>query len=177
MKAITLQTERLTLERLLKTHQSQRYLGWMNDSMVYEFLESGGDYTLEDLNSYLHKVENSDIYFWAILKNEGNKHIGNIKIDPIDYKNKYGEYGIMIGDKTEWGKGFALEASQLVLEFCFQKLNLRKINLGVRSQNKAAIKLYERLGFKIEGRLKNHVVTQDGYDDVYRMAKFSNYLI
>ena len=43
-------------------------------------------------------------------------NIGNIKIDPINEIHKFGEYGILIGDKEYWGKGFAREASEEVLK-------------------------------------------------------------
>ena len=71
------------------------------------------------------------------------KHIGNIKIDPINVKHKYGEYGILIGDKTQWGKGFAIEASMRVFDFCFSsEVDLRKINLGVNQINLNAVNLF-----------------------------------
>lgn len=173
-KAITLESNRLRLEKLSLAHLSKGYVSWMNDSEVYQFLESGGNYTMTDLNSFLKAVEKKDIYFWAVVLKNQNKHIGNIKIDPINEKHRFGQYGIMMGDKSEWGKGYAKEASEIVIRFCFKQLNLRKIILGVRCQNISAIKLYERLGFKIEGRYIKHVVTENGYDDVLRMAKFND---
>ena len=50
--------------------------------------------------------------FWAIrIKDINNmKHIGNIKIDPIDLKIKSGQYGMIVGDKSEWGKGLCLRS-------------------------------------------------------------------
>jgi ribosomal-protein-alanine N-acetyltransferase len=160
LKANTLHTERLRLERLTKMHLSSKYVEWMNNPAVYEYMESGGNYTIEHLESFLETVEKSDICFWAIIKKNGNEHIGNIKIDPLNPKHLYGEYGIMIGDPNAWGQGFAYEASQVVLEYCFKILKLRKINLGVRGQNFSAIKLYKNLGFTLEGVYKNQIITE-----------------
>ena len=101
-----------------------------------------------------------------------NQHIGNIKIDPINYRHLYGEYGIMIGDKTTWGKGYAKEASIAVINFCFTKLSLRKINLGVIANNAMALSLYRSLGFVEEGRLKKHELINGTYKDKLRMALF-----
>jgi putative acetyltransferase len=50
---------------------------------------------------------------------------------------------------------------------------LRKINLGVRAENAAAIALYNKLGFEVEGVYKKHSVTITGFDDVLRMARFN----
>ena len=93
---------------------------------------------------------------------------------PIDYKNGFCEYGILMGDKTQWGKGFAKEASIGVINFCFEKLKLRKVNLGVLIENKRAIKLYNSLGFIREGLFKKHKVFEDGFCDEMRMAIFNN---
>lgn len=128
---------------------SQDYVNWMNDEKVNRHLESGGDYTIEKLNEYLEEVERHPKYFWAISLKETKKHLGNIKIDPIDIDALSGEYGIMIGDRNAWGKGIAKEASKTVIDFCFKTLNLIQINLGVKNNNIKAISLYEKLGFRI----------------------------
>ena len=145
-----LETTRLIMKPLNKYFLSQDYVDWMNDDEVNRYLESGGDYTLEKLNDYLEEVERHPKYFWAIILKETNKHIGNIKIDPIDLNHLFGEYGIMIGDRSTWGKGIAKEASEIVLAFCFETLQLKKITLGVQKNNLKAIRLYEKLGFTLE---------------------------
>ncbi len=174
MNAVNLETERFFLEKLTSKHLSQNYVSWMNDTHVFQYLESGGDYTLDKLKSYLLEVEEENLFFWAIKEKNTWKHIGNIKIDPINYKHGWGEYGILLGDKTYWGKGVGFEVSKCVINFCFNsELRLRKINLGVRFENKSAIELYRKLGFNVEGILKKHTITPSGFDDVLRMALFN----
>ncbi len=174
MNAVKLETERFYLESLTLEHLSQEYLDWMNDYEVNQFLESGGNYTLDLLKDFLTDVSNQDMYFWAIKNKLNNQHVGNIKIDPINFKHGWGEYGILIGDKGFWGKGVGFEVSKAVIGFCFEgNLKLRKINLGVRAENIAAIALYKKLGFEIEGVYKKHSVTSEGFDDVLRMAIFN----
>lgn len=147
MKAKEIHTERLILKQLNLNHLSNDYVSWMNDSDVNMYLESGGDYTLDKLEGFLKEQEEKDILFWAIHIKESNKHIGNIKIDPIDESIMSGELGTMIGDKNEWGKGYAKEASIAVLDYCFKDLDLKKITMGVISSNLRSVKLYENLGF------------------------------
>lgn len=155
-------------------HIKQYYVDWMNDSQVNKYLESGGDYTIEKLTQFIQTIQKTETLFWAIHIKSNNKHIGNIKIDPINYKHRYAEYGIMMGDKTEWGKGYAKEASELVIDYCFKNpLNLRKINLGVQSKNLSALELYKKLGFIQEGIFRKHVITKEGYDDIIRMSLFN----
>ena len=174
MRAVRIETEEYYLERLTLEHLSQEYVDWMNDNQVNQFLESGGNYTLDMLKDFLTDVSNQDIYFWAVMDKFNDKHIGNIKIDPINFKHGWGEYGILIGDKTYWGKGVGFEVSKAVIDYCFEgNLKLRKINLGVRAENKGAIALYKKLGFEIEGIYKKHSVTPTGFDDVLRIALFN----
>lgn len=167
-----MQTERLLLFPLTKSYCSDEYLSWINDDEIIHFMEQKKGSTIQDLKEYLHSIEVNKILAWAIIIRENNKHIGNIKINPIDYKHGHGEYGIMIGDKNSWGKGYAKEASEKIISYCFENLNLRKINLGVIKNNKRGIKLYESLGFVKEGLFKNHRVYEGYYYDEIRMTLF-----
>ena len=176
MKSEQLESKRIICEPLSLNHLSKKYVNWLNDPKVNRFMNSGGNYTLNMLEEYLLNVEKKKIFAWAIyIKNE-NKHIGNIKIDPINYKHAFGDYGIMIGDKSQWGRGFAREASELVIKFCFKKLQLRKINLELISEHIYALKLYNDIGFKVEGIFKNHFKFEMGYSDSIRMAIFNSEL-
>lgn len=154
-------------------HCNQIYLNWLNDPEVNRYLEISEEYNMETLSKYIKDSIINSIFIWAIHIKENNKHIGNIKIDPINYRHGFGEYGIMMGDRIEWGKGYAREASLLVIDFCFHKLKLRKINLGVVSANTSAMGLYQKLGFVIEGTYKRHGYYDNKLQDLIRMALFN----
>lgn len=174
MKAIFLESERLLYEPLSLKHLSTTYVNWLNNDKVNKYLESGGDYTLKKLESFLKEQEQKEILFWAILIKESKKHIGNIKIDPIDAEFNSGEYGIMMGDTTEWGKGYAKEASLKIINYCFNDLKLSKITLGVVDQNKAALKLYENMGFERNAIINNFGVYKGEVCDSIRMIKYND---
>lgn len=171
MTAISLESERLIFEPLSVKHLSMDYVNWLNNPKVNKYLESGGDYTIEALRQFLEEQERKQILFWAILLKKSNKHIGNIKIDPIDKAQNSGEYGILMGDVEEWGKGYAKEASLKIIDYCFKDLNLSKITLGVLDQNKAALKLYERIGFSTYNRTENYGIYGGQTCDSIRMVK------
>lgn len=173
MKAEILETKRLILKPLSLVHGTQNYVDWLNDEDVYRYLEGNGNYTLEMLQDYLTGVVRNDIYFWAIHIKDNDVHIGNIKIDPINVRHKYAEYGLMIGDKSEWSKGYAKEATIAIIDYCFNRLKIRKIALGVVADNSPAVKLYENLSFVREGIYKNHGLYKEKYCDVIRMAIFN----
>ena len=173
MKPEVIESERLIFKPLNTTYTSQAYLDWINDEEVNRFLETKGSYTIQMLNEYLEKVEGSKTFFWAIIIKSTNKHIGNIKIDPIDWRNSIGEYGIVLGDKDSRGKGYGKEASQAIINYCFSNLELRKITLGVVEDNTSALNLYKKLGFIQEGFLKSHAYHIGKWRNVIRMAIFN----
>lgn len=147
-QAKTLSSARLTYLPLSSSHLSESYVNWINDTDVNKYLETRQT-TFGQLKAFLEEQEKKDILFWAIHLNENKKHIGNIKIDPIDKVELSGEYGILMGDKSEWRKGYAQEASERIIQFCFEEYNLSKITLGVVDENMSAVKLYEKLGFEV----------------------------
>jgi ribosomal-protein-alanine N-acetyltransferase len=173
MKAPILKTTRLILKPLNMEHLTEDYVGWLNDEEVYRYLETGGNYNKEMLEDYLKAVVKKDIYFWAIHIKENDLHIGNVKIDPINCRHGWAEYGIMMGKKSEWGKGYAKEATLKVIDFCFNKLQIRKITLGVVADNISAVSLYRILGFNQEGLYKKQGLYANKYCDIIRMALFN----
>ncbi len=173
MRAPVLHSARLVFKPLSVAHLSEQYVAWMNDKEVIRYLESGGDYTLDKLRSFLQDVEKKEILFWAIHLKDSDKHIGNIKVDPLSLKNGLGEYGIMMGDREEWGKGYAREASGRIVRFCFDEIGLRKITLGVVENNEQAVKLYKNMGFEIEGVYRKHGFYEGTLCNVLRMALFN----
>lgn len=150
MNNIDIESERLIYKRVASEHISEDYVGWINDSDVNRYLETRGNYNLDLLKSYIEDQYNKATYFWAIHLKSSNKHIGNIKIDPINFETKSGEYGILIGDKSNWGKGYASEATIRIINYCFDELGLTKITLGVIEDNTSAVNLYKKLGFQID---------------------------
>lgn len=174
--SIFLESERLYLKPVSASHCTEEYVSWLNDKEVTAFLESGlFPYSLVQLEDYIKQIESSNALFLAIHIKSNNKHIGNIKIENINSIHQRAEYGIMMGDKNEWQKGYAKEASQCIINYCFERLNLRKITLGVVKDNDNAFALYKKIGFEVEGELKKHSFHQGKFSDVIRMAVFNPY--
>lgn len=168
-----LETDRLLLKPMDTKFISKSYLQWMNDEDVCKFLETSIPYSEFELQDYVNSMIAKKIFFWAITIKHNDLHIGNIKIDPINYKHKSGEYGILMGDRNNWGKGYAKEASKVVIDYCFNVIGLRKITLGVIEDNVAAVKLYKSLGFDEEGIYSMHGIYGGKYCDAIRMAIFN----
>lgn len=150
------------------------YVTWLNDENVKKGLESPPDnYSLKQLQEYLKNIlAEKNTHMFAIIAKDKNKHIGNIKLHNFNIKSRTCEIGIMIGDKNYWGRGFGKECCKLAIHYAFDKLGIAKVWLAVHSNNHAAIKLYENLGFEIEGRLKKHTISDGKLVDKIIMGLF-----
>lgn len=138
------------LRELNENDASETYCEWLNDPIVNKYLETR-ETTIEDLKQYIQsKKENPNCLFFGIFLKENDKHIGNVKLEPIDFEEKTSYFGMLIGEKEQWGKGLGTEATRLAVDYAFNVLHLKKIMLGVIAENKAAIRVYEKTGFQIE---------------------------
>jgi len=70
------------------------------------------------------------------------------------------------------GRNIAFRASQLLINYVFKELPIRKLSLQVFADNNIAIRLYEKLGFSREGLLKQEYLRSGVYQDVLLMALF-----
>lgn len=151
----------------------REYVRWLNDKEVNQFLESRFfRHTFLNLRAYIKKtLKDKDTVFLVIVRSADNKHIGNIKLGPINWHHKFGEVGIMIGDKASWGKGYATEAITLVEQYATKVLRLHKLTAGVYEENIGSYRAFTKCGFLEEGRLAKHYCSNGKYIDGILLAK------
>ena len=156
---------------LRKLERTDAYVSykWRNDPEVFKYTRTVYDHEIT-LETELHWIErvikNDDEYRCAIIAD--NCYVGNIYLTNID--DEKAEYHIFIGDKSYWGKSVAKKASIEIIRYGFEYLNLKKIVLEVRQQNKNAIRLYEKLGFTRLRRNSNFItmeIVKDKYNELY----------
>jgi RimJ/RimL family protein N-acetyltransferase len=151
LNKVLIKGERIYLRTLTENDATEQYAGWLNDNVVNQYLETKKA-TVEELRKYIkERYESKECIFLGIFLKENDKHIGNIKLEPIDFENKTVTMGMLIGDKNSWGKGFATEALNLLVDWSFKNLSLAEMDLGVMRENAAAIRVYEKSGFKVIG--------------------------
>lgn len=143
---------KLGLTRLSEKEVTQEYVDWMNDSEVTRYLVAGKTPTsIEDVKSFIATAQGSSRVTFAIYRLDTNQHIGNAKLDHIDWISRKADFGIMLGDRGSWGQGFGSEATELVTSYGFRVLNLERIYLGVVDVNASAARVYRKLGYQDEG--------------------------
>lgn len=80
-----------------------------------------------------------------------------------------GELGIVVAKKYH-AKGIGMELMNRLIDFCRNNGITTRIQLDTSCENEVAIKLYEKLGFEIEGRLKNTQLLDGVYSDLFVMG-------
>jgi RimJ/RimL family protein N-acetyltransferase len=95
--------------------------------------------------------------------------VGNIGVFDIDDLARRGEIGIALTPAAR-GRGIGTEAMAQMLEFAFIRANLRRAHLEVIASNAGAIRAYEKAGFVIEGRQREHAWVRGHYEDIVRMG-------
>lgn len=103
------------------------------------------------------------------IETQDGRHVGNIGLRNINFRDRNAELFIYI-DPAEWGKGYGTDAVTALLRFCFDELNLHRVFLKVIEDNKRAIRVYEKVGFKTEGVLREHTWRDGRYKNLLVMG-------
>lgn len=102
---------------------------------------------------WLYDLEHETFrHFFAITEKESEKVIGLCGVGGIDYDRSKNEIFYHIG-KDYWGKGYATEAAEAMLEYYFKQLGLTKLIGAVHPENKASIRVMEKIGLKRIGSI------------------------
>ncbi|MGB9075190.1 MAG: GNAT family protein, partial [Terriglobales bacterium] len=101
---------------------------------------------------------------------KSHRHVGNVKLGPINWVHRWATFGIMIGDKAFWGKGVGEEVTRLMVEYGFYRLNLHRIGLGVFEEHRPAVRCYQKVGFEIEGCLREQMCQDGKYKNCLSMG-------
>lgn len=136
--------------RPIKLSDAPRFVKWLNESTVNKFVTKRAITLKEELKwiRSLAKIRKIEHHF-AIDTKEGI-HIGSTALF-LKPQNKMATFGILIGDKRYWNKGYGTDATKTILAYGFNKLKLHRIQLEVYQYNPRAIRVYKKLGFKLEG--------------------------
>lgn len=147
---------------------------WVNNPEITQYLSHIFLYphTISATESFLNSIidGSSGIKGFIIAHKENEEYIGQIDLINIDWVNRIGTLGIVIGNTEKLSKGYGTEAIKLIQEFAFNRLNLHKLDLEVRAYNDRAIKCYKKCGFVEEGRFRENYFIDGKYTDTLFMG-------
>ncbi len=100
------------------------------------------------------------------IEGNGGKPIGTTGLGNVSLKDHNAMFGIAIGEKDYWSRGYGTEACRLLVRYGFEQLNLHRINSGVISFNERSARMHRRVGFKEEGRQREGMFRNGQFHDL-----------
>lgn len=165
--------ERVRL-RAIEREDLPRYVAWFNDPEVRQNLDIFLPMSQAEEERWYEGILKKDPSErpLAIDAREGKNwiHIGSCDFFSIDTRSNNAELGIVIGNKAYWGKGYGTDAIRTMLRHSFETLNLHRVFLHVFESNTRAMKVYRRVGFTVEGQLREDRFSQGRYEDTIIMG-------
>ena len=166
-----LQGEKVVL-RPVKRTDIDYFLKWFNDPEVIQYLsmylpmtEMAEEKWIEELAA--SGTAGTDVHFVVeAIDGDGSAAIGSIGLNRISIKDHTALFGIAIGEKDYWSRGYGTEATRLILDYGFRQLNLHRIWSGAIAFNERSIRLHKTVGFQEEGRLRESIFKNGEFHDM-----------
>jgi RimJ/RimL family protein N-acetyltransferase len=156
--------------RPLDRADAPAFVTWLNDADVTRFLLAYRPMTLRAEEEFLDRIGQGDDFVLGIVLREGDRLIGGTGLHHIDHRCRKASFGILLGDKATWGKGYGTEATRLLVGYAFETLNLNRVWLHAFEYNPRGLRAYEKAGFRREGVLRQDTFRDGRYWDTIVMA-------
>jgi RimJ/RimL family protein N-acetyltransferase len=166
-------TPRLSLSTLESDAAAGPYLRWLTDRTVVRLLEvRHASHSEASLRAYIDEaIASATTLLLAIRLRSDRRHIGNLKLGPIDAANRRAEIGLLIGDADCRGIGLGREAIAAATAYAFETLGLHKITAGVHEPNTASVKAFTAVGYVEEARLSQHFLVEGRWVSDIRLCR------
>ena len=152
---------------------SKAFSRWNRNFEFFRLLNSSGQ-PMQSSRAFLKWMEEEvnelspGTYLFSIRTLEGDKLIGELALDVVNWSGGDAFVGLGIGETEYWGKGYGTDIMNVLLRFAFTEINLKRVTLSVFEYNPRAIRSYEKVGFRHEGR-RRLALQREGrrWDEVY----------
>jgi diamine N-acetyltransferase len=159
----------------LRRDLAETYVAWINRVEVKSGLTNLGVYDRESEEAWIAEtakanagLEPSAANFTVYDRRDGAP-VGTAGLMDISHRHRRATFGILLGERR--GQGIGTEATRLTLDWAFNVLSLRNVLLEVMPWNAAAIRVYEKAGFKLVGRRRDAILAFGRrWDEVYMDA-------
>lgn len=161
---------RIAGERITLAPPTERYiddyLRWFADPAVTRYLKLRHPPSRAQEEAFLtQKAGDPDSILWAILL--GERLIGSLGIEGIDWRNRHARTGTVIGERDCWGHGYASEAMRLRTRYAFDELGLESLNTLVYAPNEGSRRALLRAGYREVGWLRRYIYIAGEYHDAW----------
>lgn len=159
------------------------YYKWLQDIDVVRYLgrdELLAGYPFAEAENYVKQLwANEHCHFFAVHDRESGKFIGTAKLNFVtEHDRKHGivDVGLMLGDRNFWARGMSTDLLRAISAYAFDVLKVRKLSAGANSLNIAVVKAFVRIGFKVDGTLRQQLHADKRYCDHVLLSCFESEL-
>ncbi len=165
----TITSERLLFRTLNEDDVTDIYVSWLNDPWVNRYLETRfASNSLASCKKFVTDMEqDSCSHLFGIFDKETLEHIGNVKLGFINTNHQKGQLSLFIGDKSRWGKGYAIETVRRITKWGFDELGLERIEAGCYETHLASRHIFLKVGYTQEGYFRDNIAFEG-----YRIGAF-----
>ena len=161
-------TGKTIILRPIGSADAEALMASMDDGEVNRLTGTQASFTLEQVREFYGRVAEADdrVDYAIVLPDSPEQALGEVVLNDIDWTNRTSNFRIALFHSADFGKGYGTEATELIVAFGFEQLNLHRIELEVYDFNPRAAHVYEKVGFVREG-VRRDVLLWDG---VYQSA-------
>jgi len=159
--------------RPLSLDDLDHVMTWVNDpEIVGNFAAfSGKPFTRDAERAYLEKLVSSaaDKVFSIESASDG-RYLGQVGLHQIHGPSRVGRLACIVASRSDMGKGHGSAAIRALLDLAFEAEKLHKVWLMCFRENVRAQAIYARIGFQVEGILREEYLHRGVYHDMVRMS-------
>jgi diamine N-acetyltransferase len=159
--------------RAIERSDIPTFVRWFNDPEVRQYLLLFAPMSMaQEERWFENRLQAQDEYMFAVETGIDGQwvHIGNTSLSHVNWKDRGAVFGIAIGEKSYWNKGYGTAATRVTVRFAFEELNLNRVELEVYAGNERAMHVYEKVGFVHEGTRRRAIFRDGRYHDAHWMS-------
>lgn len=147
------------------------YLRAMADPEVVRLTGTHGSFDRAGVERWLAtRPDQHDRADWAAIRIDDGAFLGEAVLNDFDPDNSSVNYRVWLAGPDVFGRGYGTEITRLVVDHAFDAVGLHRIGLGVYDFNPRARRVYEKCGFRLEGRLRHALRSDGAWHDELLMA-------
>lgn len=148
------------------------YLRWINDfDTALTYADVALPVSRENREAWYERhAQGTDrsVVRFTIFERATGRPLGLTNLYAIDMHHRTAEFGLLIGDREQRGKGYGTTVSRMMLDYAFDRLELHNVMLRVYSDNEAGIGAYQKAGFQEFGRRTEcRLLYGKRYDEIF----------
>ncbi|GAA1382548.1 GNAT family N-acetyltransferase [Catellatospora chokoriensis] len=119
---------------------------------------------------YASRAEHDDRLDLAIVEQATGETTGEVVLSDLDARNRSCSFRIALFGGRFFGRGLGTEASRMVLDYAFGTVGVHRIGLEVFAFNPRARRVYEKVGFVLEGTKRDALCWDGDWVDAHIMS-------